>query len=129
MATNPAQPTVPDGNALYAKNIPKAWCNFSVSGGVRTIHDAFNINSVILLGGPPADLSFAFHTAMANTNYAVVAFGSTPCTAVQNQLIENRAGRLVSAFVLSLYDPAGVQQDITAVDVAGSVVVFGEQTT
>lgn len=66
--TNPAYTVTPLANALYAKNIAKAFSYFGLNAGTVVGEDGFNLQT----GTVGATLPLNFNRAMANANYAVV---------------------------------------------------------
>jgi len=70
--SNPLFSETPFGNALYAKNIVKAWITYSWIAAVGTVNEGFNLDEAAV---PGASLSFSFGYPMADTEYAVV-FGA-----------------------------------------------------
>jgi hypothetical protein len=115
--------TTPEANALYAKNIPKAWGAINVDTGAITVQSSFNVNSGTTALDGTTDLRVQLLQAMSSSQYVVMATGSGVLgewPAVQ--------ARSTGFFDLRLVDHTGNAVDLTS---AGSrtfhFTVFGEQ--
>jgi hypothetical protein len=124
-ATNPAPATTPDINALYAKNIPKAWGKITIdSSGNITSVDGFNVNTPPNPGASP-NVSVTFATAMANTGYCVVTGDSI----VNSNMFKIAIGS-ASNFIATLVDMstgASVNLDSVGTTTTLHFTVFGTQ--
>lgn len=116
-------------NALYAKNIPKAWALVD-TGTPPFIIDAFNVDSFTHVGGaPPWYGRLTFHQSMADVNYSVV-FGNADLNATVYSAPVAVGWRSVSRFDVVAHDLAGIILDLAvgADPRVFSVAVFGTQS-
>jgi hypothetical protein len=119
--SNPAALAATVANALYAKNLPKAWGRLSTNGaGAITLDDGFGISAVGFNG---ANARISFTNNFANTNYAVVAIPFA-AGAADDQILHAAAAVGTSDL---MYVRAGIQQNLAATPLFFNVVVFGQQ--
>jgi hypothetical protein len=72
--SNILKANVPLINALYSKNIPKAWGKIDVVAGVRTLTEGFGVSTTV--GETSGDLVITFHNAFLNATYSVLVAGT-----------------------------------------------------
>jgi hypothetical protein len=116
----------PIANALYAKNVPKAWARIQTTSGIGEdpeIYDGFNISSGGYAGG---DAVLNFNQAMANSNYSVI--GATVALLGEAVVVTNSEG--AGGFRIRQFEEIGgvlTGQNLAAIAREIVVMVFGEQ--
>ena len=120
--SNVPKAATPVKNALYSKNIPKAWAKVSCDGlGGVTLTEGFNVASVSIVSG---DIVITFHNAFANAISVtpVMTATSTSACIVCSYSIGTTSVRM--RFV----DGTFFQISSSTNGNQGACVVFGEQT-
>lgn len=129
--SNPAYNANINPNALYAKNIVKAWGYLRTDGaGGFTVLDGFGWNTITI--DVSGRLDFLFDEAMDNANYAVVGSLKPIFLPVNGQYTfgfdsYNHAVGGFSAYVADR--TTGAAMDLNVVPIGVSLVVCGQQTS
>lgn len=130
--SNPDYDQAPVGNALYAKNIVKAWLNFGWSANTPYNYDGFNLELVNV----GQYMQFVFGTAMQNDDYAILFTADEKNTGNPWNLIypSTSAWKLTTGFDATLLELDEVGPTISEVNFnstsgIGSVVVLARQDT
>ena len=113
---------VPPVSAMVAhEGVCKAWVNFNGTGTVA-INDDYNVSSVTDDG--PGDYTVNFVTAMANTNYVVIATSGGGTGAGANPIVHvDTASVAVGSFSIWVAVSTASPSDRDMI----SVVIFGDQ--
>jgi len=121
--SNPAPATAPSANALYAKNIVKAWARIT-TGSTPTVENGFNLS----LHSPAysgSEVWLDFNTAMADTDYAMVS----TIVGVDDNVLALTAMATTSFRIRAWDISTHGQVDLSANERWISVVIIGEQSS
>lgn len=123
-SNNLAAASVPSSNTAYPISIIKAWGSITtaVSPTPMTINDGFNVSTVAITGG--TDVLVTLHTAMADTNYAVVVTGNDTASST---LIFGVLSKTTTTFVVRCTTDAGANVDLDANVRSFGFIVMGRQ--
>jgi hypothetical protein len=77
--------TAPSANTIYPRSIVKAWGTILGDGTTSpTIEDGFNVDTVSATNAADSTCTINFHTAMADTDYAVMLTGLGVSSIINN---------------------------------------------
>lgn len=131
--SNPNYDEIPIGNALYAKNIVKAWLFFGWSGTTPINYDGFNLE----LTSVGQYLTFTFGQNMQNDDYSIIVNGDEKSSGtIWNLLFPSNpaTAKAVDAFDVTLVElnetgPTISEELFSGGSGTGSVIVIGRQDT
>jgi len=115
-------------NRLSAKNIPKAWVDFTTDS--QTIHDGYNVSSVSFSGSLAV---VNWHQDFDSVNYAVSV--QTVNAGVGSAIMMHVTSKTVSAIQIAIFQATtGVPSNVTQINASANpvrlmVTAFGQQTS
>lgn len=113
----------PVAHTLYSANIPKAWMNVRINGGVATYAATFNFDTgATVLSG--SNLRFTMQIPMASTSYCVIVTSSGDGIYPHNYVLTLHSSTM---FQVTGLDSTGTLVDWDTTDTTLQILVMGRQ--